>query len=65
MEASHKEVIELLSQHHPLLDQQVIIDTFIKGFITQPWDPNNQVCDPFPHFFFVINFPILLHLNVL
>ena len=59
------EITELLSQHHPLLDRQVIIDTFVKGLITQPWDPNNQVYDPFPRFFFVINFPILLHLNVL
>ena len=61
---NHMVVTELLSQYHPLLDQQVIIDPFVKRFITQPWGPNNQVCDRFPHFFFVINFPILLHLNV-
>lgn len=41
--AAHMAVTELLNQRHPFLDQQVIIDTFVKGFITQPWDPNNQI----------------------
>lgn len=42
--AAHQAVMELLSRReHPFLDQQAIIDAFVKGFINQPWDPNHQV----------------------
>ncbi|GLJ38338.1 hypothetical protein SUGI_0780880 [Cryptomeria japonica] len=42
--AAHQAVMELLSRReHPFLDQQAIIDAFVKGFINQPWDPNHQI----------------------
>ncbi|KAH9309753.1 hypothetical protein KI387_037664, partial [Taxus chinensis] len=42
--AAHKAVMELLSRHeHGFLDRQAIIDTFVKGLINQPWDPNHQI----------------------
>lgn len=41
--SAHHAVKRLLATRLPQLDLQAVIDHFVKDFISQAWDPNNQV----------------------
>ncbi|ERN04130.1 N-acylneuraminate-9-phosphatase isoform X1 [Amborella trichopoda] len=41
--AARLAVMELVRKHHPAIEEQEIVDHFWKDFISQPWDPTNQI----------------------
>lgn len=40
---AHQAVKRLLAQRVPHLDHHTVVDHFIEGFVSQPWDPHHQI----------------------